>query len=183
MIDHTHRPDALSWVASAADHGTDFPVQNLPFGVFARRGSGDPGRIGVAIGDQVLDLPACHAAGLFEGACVAQGGACTDVSLNALMALGPTHWRALRRRLHDLLRAGHPDEARHRDVVGARLVPASDVEMRLHANVGDYTDFYASVHHATNVGRMMRPDNPLLPNYKWVPIGYHGRASAWRSAN
>jgi fumarylacetoacetase len=115
---------------------------------------------------------------LFEGACVAEGGACTDVSLNGLMALGPTHWRALRKRLHDLLRAGHPDELRHRDVVGARLVPASSVEMRLPAQVGDYTDFYASVHHATNVGRMMRPDNPLLPNYKWVPIGYHGRASS-----
>jgi fumarylacetoacetase len=84
----------------------------------------------------------------------------------------------LRRRLHELLRAGHPDEARHREVVGPRLVPAAEVEMRLPAQVGDYTDFYASVHHATNVGRMMRPDNPLLPNYRWVPIGYHGRASS-----
>jgi fumarylacetoacetase len=178
LLDETHDPSARSWVESANAADTEFPLQNLPFGVFSRRGSNEPGCIGVAIGTSVLDLPACHAAGLFAGACVAEGGACRDVSLNALMALGPTHWRALRRRLSELLRAGHPDEGRHHAMVGPHLVPMAEVEMRVPAQVGDYTDFYASLDHATNVGRMMRPDNPLLPNYKWVPIGYHGRASS-----
>jgi len=178
MLDETHDPEALSWVASANAAGADFPLQNLPFGVFRRAGESGAGRIGVAIGDQVLDLAACHEAGLFDGEAAEAGEACTQPTLNALMALGRPHWRALRHRLAHLLRAGAPGEAGHRWRVEACLVPMASVEMLLPASIGDYTDFYASVHHATNVGRMMRPDQPLLPNYKWVPIGYHGRASS-----
>jgi fumarylacetoacetase len=178
MLDETHDQESLSWVVSANAPETDFPLQNLPFGVFRRTGEPGPGRIGVAIGDRVLDLAACQEAGLLDGDAADAGAACTQPTLNALMALGQPHWRTLRRRLSHLLRAGVEGEAGHRGRVEACLAPMSTVDMLLPAQIGDYTDFYASVHHATNVGRMMRPDQPLLPNYKWVPIGYHGRASS-----
>jgi len=177
MTDHTHNPDAVSWVASAADPGTDFPIQNLPYGVFVRRGSGDAPRVGVAIGDLVLDVSACTAAGLMAGAAESSARACAQPSLNALMAMGRSEWTALRHAVFALLDADAAEEETQ-DRVAPFLVPRAEVEMRLPAEVGDYTDFYASVHHAANVGRMMRPDNPLLPNYKHVPIGYHGRASS-----
>src|SRR6185503_168447 len=128
---------------------------NLPFGVFRR--AGEDARVGVAIGDQILDL---RAASLLDAS-----------NLNVLMAQGRDAVQALRRTISDLLRAGAPPMPRV-------LVPMDDVEMLLPASIGDYSDFYASMHHATNVGSMFRPDNPLLPNYKWVPIGYHGRASS-----
>ncbi len=178
MIDHTHNPDAVSWVASASEAGTDFPIQNLPFGVFARRGSGDRPRVGVAIGDLILDIAACEAAGLITGAAAAAARDCGAESLNALMARGRADWIALRHAVFALLDADAPGADEAQDRVAPFLVPQTDAEMDLPAAVGDYTDFYASVHHATNVGRMMRPDNPLLPNYKHVPIGYHGRASS-----
>ena len=178
ILDETHDPHALSWVPSANESACDFPLQNLPLGVFRRAGASGPGRVGTAIGDQVLDLAACHAAGLFDGEAADAGEACTQPTLNTLMALGRLHWQALRRRVSHLLRAGVPGEAGHRWRVEACLVPMAAVDMLLPAQIGDYTDFYASVHHATNVGRMLRPDQPLLPNYKWVPIGYHGRASS-----
>jgi len=178
MIDHTHNPDAVSWVASASEAGTDFPIQNLPFGVFARRGSGDRPRVGVAVGDLILDIAACEAAGLVTGAAAAAARDCGADSLNALMARGRADRIALRRAVFALLDADAPGADEAQDRVAPFLIPQTNAEMHLPAAVGDYTDFYASVHHATNVGRMMRPDNPLLPNYKHVPIGYHGRASS-----
>ena len=178
MLDHTHNPDAMSWVASAADSGTDFPIQNLPFGVFARRGSTDAPRVGVAIGELILDVGACAGAGLFAGAAAAPARDCAGPSLNALMARGRADWTALRRALFELLDADAPGASEAQDLVAPFLVPQAEADMFVPAAVGDYTDFYASLHHATNVGRMMRPDNPLLPNYKHVPIGYHGRASS-----
>jgi fumarylacetoacetase len=179
MTDHTHNPDAASWVASAFEAGTDFPIQNLPFGVFSRRGSGERPRVGVAIGDLVLDVAACEAADLITGAAAAAARDCGAASLNALMARGRADWTALRHALFGLLDADAPDADVIQDRVAPFLIPQADADMYLPAAVGDYTDFYASVHHATNVGRMMRPDNPLLPNYKHVPIGYHGRASSF----
>ncbi len=174
--DGTHEGSLRSWVDSAADPAGDFPVQNLPLGVFRRDGRGRP-RIGCAIGDQVLDLPACRERGLLRGLPSAVEEACDRAGLEGVMALEPRVRGTLRHRLSHLLRAqGAFVSAR-----GERaevLLPQSEAEMRLPAAVGDYTDFYASVYHATNVGRMLRPDNPLLPNYKWLPVGYHGRASS-----
>ena len=178
MIDHTHNPDALSWVASASEAGNEFPIQNLPFGVFARRGSGDGPRVGVAIGGLILDVAACAEAGLITGAAQGPARACAEPSLNALMARGRADWTALRHAIFALLDADAPGADEVQDRVAQFLVPRADADLFMPAAVGDYTDFYASVHHAANVGRMMRPDNPLLPNYKHVPIGYHGRASS-----
>jgi fumarylacetoacetase len=169
-MDSTHDPLRRSWVRSADDPAVDFPIQNLPFGVF-RHGASAP-RIGVAIGERVLDLAACQQAGLLHGEPADAGCACLEPSLNALMALGPPAWRALRLRLSDLLR--EDGDAGDRERASSLLVPQRDVQMLVPAAIGDYTDFYASVFHATNVGRLFRPDNPLLPNYKHVPVGYHG---------
>lgn len=179
QLDETHDPGRRSWVESANAADTPFPIQNLPFGVFRQRGSNAPGRIGVAIGDAVLDVGAATRTSLLPGTegCVA---ACAASNLNALMALGPAAWHALRLALSRLLRADGADVDRRRETIQPLLTPMDRVEMRLPAAIGDYTDFYASVHHATNVGRMLRPDNPLMPNYKWIPIGYHGRASSIR---
>jgi fumarylacetoacetase len=170
-MDATHDPARRSLVASANGH-PDFPVQNLPFGVFSPS-AGTP-RVGVAIGDRVLDVSALLAAGLFDGAAEEAAAACMGATLNALMALGAAPRRALRARLSELLSEGSPECAR---VEGA-LHAIAGCTLHLPARIGDYTDFYAGIHHATNVGRLFRPDNPLLPNYKHVPIGYHGRASS-----
>jgi fumarylacetoacetase len=175
MTNATHRPDRRSWVESARAPRADFPLQNLPFGVFRDWEGDDSPRVGVGIGDFVLDVSALRAT-LFEGAARRAVEACAEPALNALMALGTECWSALRARLCDLLDAAGASE--HRALVEPCLLRASDVEMLLPADIGDYTDFYASVHHATHVGSMFRPDQPLLPNYKHVPIGYHGRASS-----
>ncbi|WP_396207499.1 fumarylacetoacetase, partial [Gemmatimonas sp.] len=167
-----------SWVASANGHA-DFPLHNLPFGVFRRAGSSETPRVGVAIGDAILDVAACHAAGLCgEADALTQQAmrACAAPALNALMALGADARRALRLALLELL--GKHAAVHTQQTAQHALVLQCDAELFLPVQVGDYTDFYASVHHATNVGSMFRPDNPLLPNYKWVPIGYHGRASS-----
>ena len=175
-MNQTHDPALRSWVESAQGH-RDFPIQNLPFGVFRRR-SGGSASVGVAIGDQIVDpVSAAKVAG-FTGLAVAGAAACSGGSLNALMALGAEHWSALRRQLSALLAVDSSAYRSERRLGERFLVPMEEAELLLPAQVGDYTDFYASVHHATNVGSMFRPDNPLLPNYKWVPIGYHGRASS-----
>jgi fumarylacetoacetase len=174
--DATHDPALRSWVASANDAATDFPIQNLPFGVYARDAN-DAGRIGVAIGDRIVSLRALHAEGWLSGDGETAGRHCAGSDLNALLALGPRYWLALRTQLSELLRDGST-AARTPGLAERILVNAAEVSMRLPAAIGDYTDFYASIYHATNVGAMFRPDNPLLPNYKWVPIGYHGRASS-----
>jgi fumarylacetoacetase len=175
-VDETHDPALRSWLASANVPGDDFPIQNLPLAAFRRAGSGAAFRGGVAIGEEVLDLGALHALRPFDGAAADALAAAAQPTLNALMGQGPAGSAALRRALSAALRAGSPLESRLRAV----LVPQSAAEYALAAEVGDYTDFYASIHHATSVGRLFRPDNPLLPNYKWVPIAYHGRASSLR---
>ena len=169
-VDETHDPGLTSWVESANGHA-DFPIQNLPYGVYRTR-TGET-RPGVAIGDLILDLRAAAGAGLLDQAPEATA-ALMHPTLNRVMALPLEERRRLRTRISELLRAGAPAGARERVV----LVESATVELVLPAAIGDYTDFYASVFHATNVGRMFRPDNPLLPNYKYVPIGYHGRASS-----
>jgi fumarylacetoacetase len=142
----------------------------LPFGVFA---GADVPTIGAAIGDQILNLRAC--ADLLP---MAVREACAASTLNPLMALGNTRWSQLRTALSDLLRADHPQAPHHQRALSPHLLPMAEVAMLKPALIGNYTDFYASIHHATNVGKLFRPDNPLLPNYKYVPIGYHGRASS-----
>ena len=173
-INETHDPALRSWVVSANSPTTDFPIQNLPFGVFRRRHTPEAFRGGVAIGDQILDLAALARAALLHGLAQTAAQAASADKLNALMDLGPQAWSALRLGLSRALRQG---SAQH-TLVQTCLVPMADAELDVPARIGDYTDFYTSVHHATNVGRLFRPDNPLLPNYKWVPIGYHGRASS-----
>lgn len=175
LLDETHGSTAKSWVESANFAGADFPIQNLPFGVF--RPQGKEPCVGVAIGDRILDVAGMLSTGLLanEGVRVA-AEACASDSLNRLMALGAGPRKALRRRLHALLLKDVLTLNRH--VTARHLVAQQDVEMLLPAVVGDYTDFYASIFHATNVGKLFRPENPLLPNYKYLPIGYHGRASS-----
>jgi len=158
-LDETHDATLRSWVDSANAPDTDFPVQNLPFGRF-RRAAAEPWRIGVAIGDRVLDL---QAAGLI---------AHTD--MHVLMAATPAERRALRLALSRGLRVG----SAQRPAFAEALLAQAEVELGLPCAIGDYTDFYTGIHHATTVGTLFRPDSPLLPNYKWVPIGYHGRASS-----
>jgi fumarylacetoacetase len=177
LLDETHDPKAQSWLESANISGCDFPIQNLPFGVFRQRDSSAAARVGVAIGDRILDLTEIQNAGLLADESVPLSAkADASDSLNPLMALGTDSRRALRRRLHAILR----EDARtvDRQTAARYLVTQDDVEMLLPAVIGDYTDFYASIFHATNVGKLFRPDNPLLPNYKYIPIGYHGRASS-----
>jgi fumarylacetoacetase len=162
-----------SWIESANLPGSDFPLENLPYGVFSQ---GESKHIGVAIGDQVLDLRGCAKSGLLSQLSSEMIAACSSDSLNALMALGPAAWSMLRRQITSLLNAEAEPETQEQ--ASRHLVPMHDVRMQVPAQIGDYTDFYASIHHATRVGKLFRPDNPLLPNYKYVPIGYHGRASS-----
>jgi len=182
-IDASHDPALQSWVESANEADTDFPLQNLPFGRYRaidrlRDGETDfnsdltqdstnertqpdvPWRIGVAIGNQVLDL---QTSGLFD-----------SQDMQRLMALSADARRALRAALSQGLQMGSAQAAAWR----AALLPMDQVELGLPCEIGDYTDFYIGIHHATAVGKIFRPDNPLLPNYKWLPIGYHGRASS-----
>ena len=169
----THDPAARSWGASANGH-REFPVQNLPFAAFRRRDRGEAFRGGVAIGDEILDLAALARSVPFDGAAARALEAAAQPTLNALMALGSSDWSALRAALFEALREGSARQATLIDC----LVPQAEAEYALPATIGDYTDFYASIHHATAVGRLFRPTNPLTPNYRWLPIGYHGRASS-----
>ena len=173
-INATHDPSLRSWVESANQNDTDFPIQNLPFGVFRPHGSAEPSRIGVAIGDQILDLVICCEAGFLQELPEKLQEACAAPNLNPLMAMGSEASSALRRCLSELLRYDEQTPPPERKI----LIPMSEAELLLPAAIGDYTDFYASIFHATNVGKLFRPDNPLLPNYKYVPIAYHGRASS-----
>ncbi|MDR6714462.1 fumarylacetoacetase [Pseudomonas hunanensis] len=164
---------ARSWVEHANGH-SDFPLQNLPLGIFSR--PDEARRCGVAIGDAILDLEAVLAAGLFDGEAKAAVEATRGGALNAYFALGSKARVALRERLLALL----GEHSEHQDVLQAALYQASECQLHLPAKVGDYTDFYVGINHANNVGKLFRPDNPLLPNYKYVPIAYHGRASTLR---
>jgi fumarylacetoacetase len=170
-VDRTHDATLQSWVESANDPASDFPIQNLPFGVFRRKGKKTTG-VGVAIGDRILDLAACAKAGLLSKASSRYADRKT---LKTLMSAGPAASRALRKELVALLNVSNKAAAKKAKTITLAM---KDADLLLPARVGNYSDFYASIHHATNVGTMLRPDNPLLPNYKWVPIGYHGRASS-----
>jgi fumarylacetoacetase len=181
-VNQTHDPSLTSWVPSA-QASTDFPIQNLPFGVFLRKNSRDQPRVGIAIGDRILDLNQVQKTGLaFTGAAGEAARACDQPSLNRLMALGRHYWSALRSQVSALLASNSAAYRADPQLSERLLVPMAEAELFLPASIGDYSDFYASIHHATNVGSMLRPDNPLLPNYKWVPIGYHGRASSIRAS-
>ena len=158
-MNETHDPELGSWVESANVTGCEFPIQNLPFGIFKRKNKKETPRGGVAIGDQILDLAAV--------------GLKTGPTLNALAAAGRSTWSALRKQLSRVLAA-----EKHRKKYSRFLVSQSKAELFLPVSVGDYSDFYTGIHHAVTVGKIFRPDNPLLPNYHWVPIGYHGRASS-----
>lgn len=168
----THDPETRSFVESANVVGCDFPIQNLPFGSFSN-GENPCARLCVAIGDQVLDLGAADERGLLNDVDGITREVCREPRLNALMGLGPMRWTALRRSLVQLLGTN----SREKSEAARCLHRQQDVKMVLPVEVGDYTDFYGSVYHAGNIGALFRPENPLLPNYKWVPIGYHGRAS------
>lgn len=173
-LNETHDPQLTSWVESANRLGTDFPIQNLPLAVFRRHGSGEDFRGGVAIGNQVLDLRALHALRVLSGEASEAVEACAHSTLNEFMRLGPAAWSLLRKSLSTLLQADSP----HASTLREALIAQVAVEYALPVKIGDFTDFYTSIHHATAVGRLFRPDNPLLRNYKWVPIAYHGRASS-----
>lgn len=173
-LNETHHPHLRSWVDSANTAGTDFPIQNLPFGVFRRYSSGERFRVGVAIGNQILDLTAAQSKSVFTGDADLAAQACCASTLNGFMAMGSPAWSALRLALSRALREGYALQS----ALSTCLVPQADAEFAVPAQIGDYTDFYTSVHHATNIGKLLRPDNPLLPNYKWIPIGYHGRSSS-----
>jgi fumarylacetoacetase len=169
--------NARSWLPSANLPGNDFPLQNLPFAIF-RLNQHEAFRGGVAIGDAIVDLAALADANSLAFAFTAQAGealrAAAQPTLNALMQLGPAHWSALRRALFDALSLG----SKHQALMSQCLRPQPAATFAVPAHIGDYTDFFISIHHATAVGRLFRPDNPLMPNYKWVPIGYHGRSSS-----
>jgi fumarylacetoacetase len=174
MLDASHDAALRSWVESANDGATEFPIQNLPFGRFRRRGSDEALRVGVAIGDQVLDCAQVlerYPAGMPHREWLVP---LAEGDLNAYMALGAAVRRGMRGRLSQALARGSD----MRGLLEPCLVPQADCEMALPCRIGDYTDFYTGIHHATTVGKLFRPDSPLMPNYKWVPIGYHGRASS-----
>lgn len=156
----------------------DFPIQNLPYGVFSPR-AGEPARVGVAIGDHVLDLSVLEAAGLLVCPGREAPAVFAQPALNVFMAAGPAAWRAVRARLIELLSADTPTLRDDAALRSRALVPRAQVQMHLPCVIGDYTDFYAGIHHAMNVGRIFRgPDAALMPNYRWIPIGYHGRSSS-----
>ncbi len=174
LINETHDINLKSWVASANEANCDFPIQNLPFAEVRRKNSDEAFRGAVAIGDQVIDLAKVNELGLFSGDAQVAVKATSQATLNEFMGLGQQYWSALRLALSKALREGASEQAQ----LSEALIAQADIEFALPCRIGDYTDFYTSIYHATAVGSLFRPDNPLLPNYKWVPIGYHGRSSS-----
>ncbi|MGQ0510718.1 MAG: fumarylacetoacetase [Betaproteobacteria bacterium] len=173
-MNETHDPRLKSWVDSANHFGTDFPIQNLPHGVFRRLGSPEEFRGGVAIGDAVLDMRAALATGAFSSQAREAAAQASLQNLNGLMKMGPSAWHLLRADLSRVLSAGATEAERLR----ACLVPQAEAELGVPARIGDYTDFFTSFHHMVNMGRIFQPDNAVLPQFKWMPIAYHGRASS-----
>jgi fumarylacetoacetase len=178
LTDATHDPALQSWVASANTPGCDFPIQNLPLGRFRPLGRDEAHpetlRVGVAIGDQVLDLKTAAALCPWADEVHPLLEPLAAGDLAAFMALGRPAWRSLRAALSQALAEGSDQGP----FLESCLLPMKEAQMALPCRIGDYTDFYAGIHHARTVGTLMRPDSPLLPNYAWVPIGYHGRASS-----
>ena len=177
MIDETHAAGRASWVGSANGHAM-FPVQNLPLGVFSPEGGSARG--GVAIGDSILDLGAALEAGLFSGSARDAAEAASGGTLNPLLEAGPAARLALRRRVGEILDANGADAAKIAAIAGRLLHDAAGCVLHLPARIGDFTDFFAGIHHAHTAGTISRPDNPLTPNYKYVPVAYHSRASSVR---
>ena len=175
MIDATHDPARTSWVVSAKGH-SDFPIQNLPIGIFSPPGGAPRG--GIAIGDRILDLGAVLEAGLLSGEARDAAEAASGRELNSYMQLGPVAWTALRRAISSLLDAAGTGPAR--GMAEKLLYDAAPCAMHVPARIGDFTDFFAGIHHATTAGKINRPENPLMPNYKYVPVAYHSRASSVR---
>jgi fumarylacetoacetase len=169
-INETHDPARRSFVESANISGCDFPIQNLPFGVFRPEAAAPP-RVGTAIGDQILDIAAASSS--FGGLAAEAARACAAPSLNGLMSLGQQAWSALRLALSRGLSSEHENKSFRR-----HLAPMAQAQMGMPAAIGDFTDFFASIFHASNAGRMFRPENPLNPNYKYIPVAYHSRASS-----
>jgi fumarylacetoacetase len=176
-VNKTHDPALTSWIESANSPDTDFPIQNLPFGVFSRKGDSER-RVGVAIGDQIVDIGESLSANLWSGKARDVARWCDRPSLNELMQAPRDSLSQFRARLSELLTGTPGDDSVINPLPPGALVPMTDAVMFRPADIGDYTDFYASIYHATNVGKIFRPESPLLPNYKYVPIGYHGRASS-----
>jgi len=172
MINETHDVNLTSWVTSA-NTNSDFPIQNLPFGIFKRKQKSEAFRAGVAIGDHVLDLAAVANSNVFSGSVQTALQAASQSTLNALMDLGAHTNSELRLALSQALRSNSVLQ----NVLAPALISQQEVELGMPCQIGDYTDFYTSIYHATAIGKLFRPDNPLLPNYKWIPIGYHGRSS------
>jgi len=176
MTDFTHDEAAISWIAAANTAEADFPIQNLPFGVFRRTGTAEDFRCGVAIGDMVLDLRQVAATGLLKGLAAAAAAACGGSLLNPLLALGPPAWRALRHGLFELLDVSASAEVVRR--VSSCLVARAEVEHTVPISIGDYTDYFTSIHHAINGGRLLDPQFQLARNFQWLPMAYHGRVSS-----
>ncbi|MES2991540.1 MAG: fumarylacetoacetase [Pseudomonadota bacterium] len=174
LLNATHDPALRSWVASANEPGCDFPIQNLPFGRFRRLNTTEPWRIGVAIGDHLLDLNLAAEAVAWSPEVQVMMASLALGDLPIVMARNAAARSALRAELSVALAEGSP----HQEALDRALLPLAEAQMTLPCTIGDYTDFYTGIHHATAVGKLFRPDNPLLPNYQWVPIGYHGRASS-----
>jgi fumarylacetoacetase len=174
-IDETHSPERRSWVETANRHGCEFPIQNLPFGMFSR--ADEPARLGIAIGDSVLDVAAAANAGFVSGDAVAAIRSAEKSSLNLILGLEPRVLTDLRRQVADLLDENGP----HKSALARRetlIAEQSQCRFHLPAQVGDYTDFFAGIHHASTTGAIAKPESPLPRNYKWTPIAYHGRASS-----
>lgn len=174
QLNETHELGLKSWLTSANEANSDFPIQNLPVAQFRVAGTEQEFRGGVAIGDKIVDLKALAQKQVFTGLAQQALLECAKSELNDFMAMGKEAWSAMRLALSRALRAGSELEAD----LSACLVDLATAEYKLPCTIGDYTDFYTSIYHATAVGSLFRPDNPLLPNYKWVPIGYHGRSSS-----
>lgn len=177
-LDRTHDPAARSWLASANEDGSDFPIQNLPFGVFRPAGSNEAMRCGVAIGDQVIDLLALASDGVLRGAAGDAAGSLSAPALNDFMRLGPEAWRAFRHELFSLLLHSPATPADLAARVRQCLVPLADIEHAVPAHVGDYTDYYTSIHHARNISGLLGLGGDLPPNFQWVPTAYHSRVSS-----
>jgi fumarylacetoacetase len=176
-VNETHDPTLKSWVESANAADSDFPIQNLPFGVFSRKGETER-RVGVAIGDQIVDIGESLSANLWTGKARDVARFCDRPTMDELMQAPRDALSEFRSRLSQLLSGTPGDDSAINPLPPGALVPMSEAEMRSPTRIGDYTDFYASIYHATNVGKLFRPESPLFPNYKYVPIGYHGRASS-----
>lgn len=170
-------PSSSSWIDSANESSTDFPIQNLPYGVFTVKNNPDKTRIGVAIGEYVFDLHAAIENNAFPDFNTQLKKALTQENLNTLLSLDKSQQHLLRQKLTEIL-SENSDLKNDQTLRNQLLIKQSQVDLLLPVHIGDYTDFYASIHHAMHVGSIMRPDNPLMPNYKHMPIGYHGRSSS-----